>query len=204
MHKIYFAFLAVSFFASCSNQNEQAASNSTTAAAKPDTGDKIIQITKVDDVDTAKKSIKALATKNINGKHVSVYYHSPAVRGREIWGGLVPFDTPWVTGAHMATTLETDAPLQLDAASLPAGKYGLFTIPSEGEWTFIVNKNWQQHLTDEYDPKDDLIRIKIRPDTLDYTQQRLMWSIDQTGENRGELEFRWERLRLRLPIQIVN
>jgi len=97
-------------------------------------------------VDTTKKSIKSAAIGKIGQANVSINYHSPGVRKRVIWGGLVPFDEVWVTGAHSATTFEINKPFQVADTKIAAGKYALFTIPGESEWTIILNKNWHVFL----------------------------------------------------------
>ncbi len=162
----------------------------------------VIGITKTGEKDTVQKSIKAYITKRINDVRFTVYYHSPAVRNRVIWGGLVAFDYVWVTGAHSATSIEFDKRITLGNKKIPAGKYALFTIPSQKEWTVILNRNWKQHLADDYDAKDDVVRISVKPETLDYTQERLMYDISQTGENQGNIEMRWEKLKLSVPFRL--
>ncbi|MBC8923868.1 DUF2911 domain-containing protein, partial [Escherichia coli] len=77
-------------------------------------------------------------------------YHSPGVRKRIIWGGLVPYDEVWVTGAHDATTVEMPKAFVVNGKTIPAGKYAIFTIPGKNAWTVIINKQWQQHLATEY------------------------------------------------------
>ncbi len=155
----------------------------------------VIGITKAGEKDTIQKSIEAYITKQINDVRFTIYYHSPAVRNRVIWGGLVAFDNVWVTGAHSATSIEFDKRITIDNKKIPAGKYALFTIPSQKEWTVILNRNWKQHLADDYDAKDDVIRLSVKTDILDYTQERLMYDINQTGENQGNIEMRWEKLK---------
>ena len=159
----------------------------------------VIGITIAGEKDTIQKSIEAYITKQINDVRFTIYYHSPAVRNRVIWGGLVAFDNVWVTGAHSATSIEFDKRITIDNKKIPAGKYALFSIPSQKEWTVILNRNWKQHLADDYDAKDDVIRLSVKPDTLDYTQERLMYDISQTRENQGNIEMRWERLKLSVP-----
>jgi hypothetical protein len=125
------------------------------------------------------------------------------VRGRIIWGGLVPFDQVWVTGAHSATSIEFSNKVQIGGVKLPAGKYGFFTIPSKTEWTIIINKNWRQHLTDNYDIKDDLVRIKVKPETEETHQERLRYAIEE-GSNKGEIVVYWEKLEISLDVTVLN
>ena len=164
----------------------------------------VISKTQAGTTDTAKKSIRAYVQNNIGAARFKIQYHSPAVRDRVIWGGLVPFDEVWVTGAHNATSIESNGNFVIDGKSVPAGKYALFTIPSKDHWTVILNKNWHQHLADEYKPEDDLLRMKIRPDTLDYKQERLMYDIDQFSQKEGKILMCWEKLKLAIPVRIED
>jgi hypothetical protein len=162
----------------------------------------VIEETDAKLVDTTKKSIKAYASNTINGIKCVINYHSPAVRGRQVWGGLVPYNQPWVGGAHMATSLEVGSDFVVNGKEIAAGKYALFTIPNPGDWTVIINKNWQQHLTDEYDAKDDLVRFTVKTDSLKNQQERLRYVIRQTGEYKGAIWFEWDRICYSFPIEL--
>jgi hypothetical protein len=162
----------------------------------------VITKTRQGEVDTSKKSIPAYVQNKIGAARVRIHYHSPAVRGRIIWGGLVPYDAVWVTGAHNATNIESDMDFIIDGKRIAAGKYAFFTIPGREEWTAIINKNWDQHLADEYKQEDDLVRIKIKPAQLDYNQERLMYDINQWSQKEGDIIVMWERLKLVIPVRI--
>ncbi len=155
-------------------------------------------------IDTFKKSLKAYASGKIGPASLHISYYSPAVRGRIIWGGLVPYGQVWVTGAHNATSLETNTDLLIGGNKLSAGKYALFTIPGEKEWIFIVNKNWQQHLADNYRESEDILRMKVKPDSLTTKQERLMYQFTSTGENEGNIEMHWENIRLVVPVKVLS
>ncbi len=152
--------------------------------------------------DTLKGSLKAYAKGKIGESEFKITYHSPAVRGRIVWGGLVPFDKVWVTGAHMATTIESNVDFILDNKTISAGKYGMFTIPGKDKWTVIINKNWKQHLTDEYDSKDDIVRMEITPTLLADNQERLHYEIISESGKLGSINVSWDKLQLRIPIMI--
>lgn len=151
--------------------------------------------------DTTKRSIKSAAVGMIGQDSVKINYHSPGVRGRIIWGGLVPYDEVWVTGAHDATTLEVGRPFVVEGKEIPAGKYALFTIPGKKEWTVIINTKWQQHLATEYDQKEDVIRIKVKPVKHALTE-RLQYYIEPGKNNTGRIAVAWEKLRIEFPIMI--
>ncbi len=153
--------------------------------------------------DTSKKSIKSMAFAIVNGDSIKINYHSPGVRKRIIWGGLVPYDEVWVTGAHDATTIETEKDLMIDEKLIPAGKYALFTIPGQEEWIVIVNKKWNQHLASEYDEKDDVVRIKVKPAQNTHTE-RLQYFIQTSNGDNGKIAVAWEKLRIEFPFTIKN
>jgi hypothetical protein len=152
--------------------------------------------------DTQKKSIPREVHEQVGKSHVMLYYHSPAVRGRTIWGGLVPYHEVWVTGAHNATSLEVDTDFYINDKKIPAGKYALFTIPEKEKWIFILNKNWEQHLADEYDPKDDVLRIEVEAIIVNENQERLEFEVAPKGSNGFALTMRWEKVRLDIPVSI--
>ncbi|GAA4340841.1 DUF2911 domain-containing protein [Flaviaesturariibacter amylovorans] len=151
--------------------------------------------------DTTKKSLNAMAVGVIDGDSVKISYHSPGVRGRVIWGGLVPYDEVWVTGAHNATTINVGRPFSIGGKKIPAGKYALFTIPGKKEWTVIINRHWNQHLTNEYDAKDDLVRFTVKPRTNRHTE-RLQYTVEPAKANMGIVSIAWEKRRIAFPIQL--
>ena len=152
--------------------------------------------------DTLKGSLKAEAHGNIGPAHLTIGYHSPAVRGRVIWGGLVANNQVWVTGAHSATSLQTDQPITIAGEQIPAGKYALFTIPGEEEWTVIINKNWSQHLADDYSEAEDVARFTVKPETTDQHQERLRYDIQSLNEDKGAVVMTWDKLKLTLPVGV--
>ena len=192
------AVLSLLIFSNCAQKHEAKKETSQTATDKKFVEAVVIQ--QQIERDTLKGSLKAMATGKIGNNVVTINYYSPAVRGRVIWGGLVPMDQVWVTGAHKATTIEFEGSVKIADVEIPSGKYGLFTIPSKDEWTIIINKNWEQHLTDEYNQKDDLVRIKVKPETEDANQERLRYVIETEKGNEGEIVIYWEKLEVSLPI----
>jgi len=186
----------------CSNQQSEQPKGKSGQKTSDTPEEMIIKRTRKGEADTAKKSIKAYVKNNVNGVRIFISYHSPAVRDRIIWGGLVPYDKVWVTGAHTATSIEFEESFSINKNKIPAGKYAFFTIPGRDQWTMILNKNWDQHLADDYDEKDDVLRWTVIPETLSYVQERLMYDIDQTGERRCNIEMRWEKLMITIPIRI--
>jgi hypothetical protein len=153
-------------------------------------------------VDTTKKSVPKEVHTEIGDAHIMIFYTAPLVKGRVIWGGLVPYGEVWVTGAHKATTWEFTNPIEINKITIPAGKYAIFTIPGKEKWTFILNKKWDQHLADDYNIKDDVLRWEVIPETLKDTQERLLYTLIEKENNQGILSIRWEKLNLSIPFQV--
>lgn len=151
--------------------------------------------------DTLKKSIPKEVHAQIGETHMMIHYYAPAVRGRTIWGGLVPLDEVWVTGAHSATNWEFNRDIVINSKIIPAGKYAIFTIPGKDKWTVIINKNWSQHLADDYDMKDDVIRVTVIP-VSGNLQERLSYSLTSNDNKNGHLTIAWEKIRVTLPFQL--
>ncbi|MEZ4847448.1 MAG: DUF2911 domain-containing protein [Bacteroidia bacterium] len=149
--------------------------------------------------DTLKGSPRRKAMADVTGNHVHVDYGSPGVRGRMIWGGLVAFDEVWASGAHTATSITFDQPVSVGETIVKAGTYGFFTIPGKENWTLILNKNYQQHLADDYDKSEDILRLERQVDTLGYPVPRLTYEVIELGEGRGLVELSWEKIRVSLP-----
>ena len=120
-------------------------------------------------------------------------YGQPHLRGRKLHtDSLVPYDKPWRTGANDPTTLTTGVDLAIGGATVPAGKYVLYTIPSRGDWKLIIQKSAGQ--TAEYDPTHDVARIDLRRRALAEPVESLtMWLVPSTapGKGQGELRLAW-------------
>jgi len=196
-------FAALAF--GCSGPKSDQTETSATPATTPvEVKDDAVVINEQAGEDSLKGSLRAKAAGAIGTANFTIRYHSPAVRGRIVWGGLVPLDRVWVTGAHMATSIETDRDISIAGTPVPAGKYGFFTIPGKDSWTLILNSNWEQHLTDEYDEKLDVLRVKVNPGKLDTNQERLRYVIEAKSETDGELVVNWEKVRVSLPVVVLN
>jgi hypothetical protein len=153
--------------------------------------------------DTVKKSIPKEEHAQVGSAHVMIKYHAPAVRGRTIWGGLVPYGDVWVTGAHSATSIEFDKTVVIGEKEIAPGKYALFTIPEKAKWTIIINSKWDQHLADKYDQKDDIVRIEVTPEQLDKLQERLKYTVRSIDDNSGVVEISWEQIKVKLPFKVI-
>jgi len=134
---------------------------------------------------------------NINGANISIHYSSPSVKGRKIWGGLVPYDTVWRAGANEATTFETDKDIKIAHKQLPAGKYGFFLVPKEkGKWVAIFNNVPNQWGAFKYDESKDQLRVEVKATDLKEEQETLIYKIT----SKGAL-LNWEKRSVFMPIK---
>jgi len=141
----------------------------------------------------------AIASVTLNGKKVTIHYNTPMMRGRKIMGGLVPYGKVWRTGANPATSLKTAVALKIGDAMVPAGSYTLYTLPSEGTWKLIINKQTGQWGT-EYDQSKDLARVDMMKKMLASPQEKMSISFEHTSGADTELHVRWETTDVYVPV----
>jgi hypothetical protein len=130
---------------------------------------------------------------------VSVSYSRPSMRGRKIFGGLVPFNQEWRTGANNPTTIAFSDNVKLEGRELAAGTYALFTIPGEQEWTIIINKNSSGNTP--RDPKDDLVSFKVKPTASAMPIETFTISIADVGTNSASVELAWEKTLVKFKME---
>ena len=152
------------------------------------------------DTSTNRKSVKTFSAAAWGRDSVVINWYAPAVRNRSIWGGLVPYGEVWTTGAHFATSIDFREAVSVNGVKLDKGRYGLFTIPGKTEWVVIINKNWDQHLTDEYDTKDDIVRVTVPVKQDCPHAERLQWGFRATDKINGQLYMRWEKIQVAIPV----
>ena len=149
-----------------------------------------------DDAERASKNGKTTGT--IDGVGVTLEYGRPNVKGREIWGGLVPYDQVWRTGANEATTISFDKDVVVDGKPLAAGTYGLFTIPTRTDWTVIFNKTADQWGAFDYDENEDALRIKVAP-----TEHDMVETMDFVIEG-DQVVLRWVKLAVPFTVKAAG
>ena len=129
----------------------------------------------------------------IAGKKITIEYGRPYKKGRKIFGGLEPFGKVWRTGADEATTLTTEADLMVGGIHVPAGTYGLFTIPDDGKWTLVLNKTAKQWGAFDYDESQDLGRTAMKVSSLDSPLEQLTITIEPASGKNGVLKVAWDQ-----------
>jgi hypothetical protein len=130
------------------------------------------------------------------GAKVTIVYSRPSARGRTMIGGKEPFGQVWRTGANKATTIEFDKNVQIEGKDLPAGKYALFTIPGQNEWTIIFSKNTDQWGAYSYDQKDDALRVTVKPAKTD----QFVETLTIVPEN-DKISLKWENTAVAFKVK---
>ena len=144
----------------------------------------------------AKASPRENVTGKINTATISIDYGSPSVRGRKIWGALVPFDKIWRAGANEATTFETDKDLIVEGEKLPAGKYSVFIIPNEKECIVIFNKKSDQWGAYNYSQDLDQLRVEVSPKEKTKSAEKLLFIVKE-----NEVALLWDYWVIALEVK---
>jgi len=150
---------------------------------------------------TPPPSPEASFTQEFVKGEITISYSRPLARGRKIFGGLVPFDSLWRTGASSATTIKLTEEVIVGNKSINAGKYALFTIPGEKEWTIIINADTTLHGAFGYDSKKDILRFTVQPLKTEKFKEAFtidLNEITRTGE--AILALSWENTLVKIPL----
>lgn len=124
--------------------------------------------------------------------NIKISYGAPSVKGREIWGKLVPYGEVWRTGANEATIFETDADIKVEGQVLPKGKYSLFTVPGKDDWVIVFNKKAEQWGGYSYKKEEDALRVTVRPGMAGAMQEQLKIE----GKVDGTVSIAWEKMEV--------
>jgi DUF2911 family protein len=133
------------------------------------------------------------------GKSITLGYSSPRVKGRKIYGELVPFGKVWRTGANEASTFVTTADITVGGTAVPAGSYTIFTIPDKDKWTLIISKKTGEWGTDYPGPSNDLARVEMKASALSSPVENFTISFDKSATG-GTMNIDWESTRASVAI----
>lgn len=142
----------------------------------------------------------ASVSQRIGMTDCEVTYHRPGVKGRSIWGSLVPYGKVWRAGANEATTISFSTDVLIAGRTLEAGTYSFFAIPEPNKWTLIFNSVAQQWGAFSYDSTKDVMRLQVKPEPSE-TQEWLEYMFDVPGESSARLSLRWQKIAVRIPIE---
>jgi len=133
---------------------------------------------------------------------IEIDYSRPSVKGRDIFGGLIPYDKVWRTGANQATKIVFSTPVKLNGTEIPAGTYAFLTIPGKDEWTIIINKGAEQWGAYKYDEKSDIARIKATPITLDRSIETLAINLGQIRDDSASIDLVWDKTKVPIKLEV--
>jgi hypothetical protein len=132
---------------------------------------------------------------------IEINYNRPGMKGRKVFGGLVPYGQIWRTGANTATKITFSTPVKFGGADIPAGTYELFSIPGEKEWTLIVHKNMSQWGSYSYDQKNDVARVTAKAERLEQPVESFAFGFNDLRDDGATLNLMWEHTRV--PVHIA-
>ena len=141
------------------------------------------------------------ATGKVGGANITINYSAPSVKGRTIFGDLVPYDKVWRAGANEATIFETDKDITVEGKALPAGKYSLYAIPGKTEWSFVFNSETGQWGVKRggdtsKDASKDVLTVKAKPAKSASMNEKLMYEVTANG-----FVLRWENTEVPVAIK---
>lgn len=151
-------------------------------------------------IKTPRPSPDATVTQFVGVTEVKIDYSSPGVKGRKIWGELVPFGEIWRTGANEATTITFSDPLKINGTDLPAGTYGIHTIPGESEWEFIFSKDTKIDGSSNFDKEKEVLRIKAKPEEHHF-MERMTFLFTDVTDNSASVNLLWDKLKVSFNIE---
>ena len=147
-------------------------------------------------------SPKSSVSQTVGVTDVDIHYGSPGVKGRTIWGDLVPYGEVWRTGANENTTITFSTPVKIDGKELPAGTYGLQTIPQPDTWTVIFSKDAEQWGAYNYKPENDALRIQVKPRPAPEAVERMRFTIEDATDSSAEVVLAWEKLEVPFTVEV--
>jgi hypothetical protein len=153
------------------------------------------------DLQLPRPSQKAQVMQTVGLTDVTINYSRPGVKGRVIWGGLVPYDQVWRTGANEATSITFSTDVKVNGQPLTAGTYSLHTIPTKTDWTVIFNKKADQWGSYSYDEKDDALRVQVKTQPHEMTEW-MQFSLPDIAVDKATVALDWEKLRVPFEIQV--
>ena len=153
-------------------------------------------------IDFPAASPAATVKQRVGLTDVEISYSRPSMKGRTIFGGLVPYDQVWRTGANTATNITFSTAVKLNGTTVPAGKYELFSIPGKTEWTVIIHKDMSQWGAYTYDAKNDVARVKVTPVTYPVSVESFAIGLADLRDESATLYLLWDKTRVPVKLEV--
>ena len=149
-----------------------------------------------------RESNGATVSQTVGDTKITIVYHRPNIKGRKVWGELVPYGQVWRSGANENTIFEISRDVTINGQSLPAGKYGFHTIPNKDEWVLIFNKVNNAWGSFTYDEKQDALRVKVAPKKSGEMRESLAYEFDNVTNRTAQVVLSWENLRVPFTVDV--
>jgi hypothetical protein len=145
-------------------------------------------------------SPNASVSQTIGTTKITITYGRPGVKGRKIYGGLVPYGKVWRTGANESTDIVLPKDVTVEGKSLPAGTYSIYTIPGKKQWTIIFNSklSWGT----QYDKSKDVLRVQAKPETTRIPMEQLLFYFKNVTNESAEVVVYWDKTKVSFMIEL--
>ncbi len=153
-------------------------------------------------IDSPKPSPTATLKQTVGLSDFTISYSRPGVKGRTVFGELVPYDVVWRLGANHCTTLEASSEFTLEGNTIAAGTYGVFAIPTKSEWTIIISKQNDIWGTAGYDQAKDVVRFKVKTTALPTVEESLTIDFSNFSENGATLTISWDKVAAAIAVGV--
>ena len=160
----------------------------------------IVNTTEAQQLTTPQPSPTANIKQNFALSSIEISYSRPGVKGRKVFGDLVPFGNVWRTGANNATTITFGEEVTIGGKKVPAGKYGLLTIPNANEWTIIITKQLDVTSPSAYKQDQDVVRVTAKPEKTPFNIETFMITVDEIKSNSCSIGMGWENTWVSFPV----
>lgn len=151
---------------------------------------------------TPDASPHSIVTQDVGLTEITITYSRPGVKGREVFGGLVPYDKVWRTGANAATTVEFSDDVMIMGKELKAGKYSLYTIPREDKWTVIFNEDWKQWGAFNFKDGDNAVSVEVEPYTISPAMETFTIGINDIRNDQAAIILKWDETAVKVPFSV--
>jgi len=152
------------------------------------------------DVKTPRPSPDAVVSQTVGITQITIDYSSPGVKGRTIWGELVPFDEIWRTGANEVTSISFSEPVKISGKELNAETYGIHTIPRQDEWDIIFSGDTEVDGNSTFDENKEVLRVKVKPGETTF-KERMIFAFTNTTDNSTTVNLMWDKLKVSFDVE---
>ena len=143
----------------------------------------------------------ASVTQRIGLTDISINYHSPLIKGRQIWGDVVPFGEVWRAGANENTIISFSTNVKVEGKPLPAGVYGLHMIPGKDKWTIIFSSDSKSWGSFSYNSKEDILRVEVTPESAPH-QEWLSYRFTDIKPSSAKAVLNWEKIAVGFIVEV--